>query len=152
DGEIAAPGTPGTAGERADIGRGRDPQVVPVLRKLQRGQCAQGTKVLPRARVLLREDAVNERRIKSNLHRRILVLRPRCSHSRGVRSLARYTFDHDRSGHPDPVDHPADDATQYAVSVHGVSDGLPAVAGLSCGADGSVDRPRAAAVVYRRVA
>src|SRR3984957_20912913 len=39
---------------------------------------------------------------------------------------ARYTFGHDRGAHS--VDHSADDAAQYAVSVYGVSHGVPALA------------------------
>ena len=47
----------------------------------------------------------------------------------------------------DPVDYSADDAAQYAVSVHGVSHRLPAIAGLRCGPGRPVDRSGAQVTV-----
>src|SRR2546423_14011217 len=51
-----------------------------------------------------------------------------------------------------PVDHPADDTTEYAVSVHGVSHGLPAVAEFSRGTSRPVHRPGIATTVGRWLA
>src|ERR1700722_5015827 len=58
---------------------------------------------------------------------------------------ARYTFGHDRGTHS--VDHSADDAAQHAVSVDGVSDGVPALARVQSRTGRSLHRPSAQVAV-----
>src|SRR5580698_5151473 len=70
-----------------------------------------------------------------------------------MESTPHYTFAHDRNARPaHPVDHPADDPVEYAVSRHGLPHRIPALARLRSGADGSFHRTGSAAVVDGRPA